>query len=83
MNATNHRDLIAWQEGINLVILSYRETDGFPRDELYGLTSQIRKSAASVPANIAEGAEGIRLENCSSLSGTPAAPGQSSTPISK
>jgi four helix bundle protein len=56
MNATSHRDLLAWQEGIKLVILTYRETAAFPREELYGLTSQIRKSAASVPANIAEGA---------------------------
>ena len=52
----NHRRLLAWQEGIKLVVLVYRETAGFPREELYGLTSQIRKSAGSIPANLAEGA---------------------------
>jgi four helix bundle protein len=52
----NHRDLLVWQEAIKLVVLIYRETAGFPREELYGLTAQVRKSAGSIPANIAEGA---------------------------
>jgi four helix bundle protein len=51
----SHRDLIAWQKSMDLVVLVYKATDGFPRHELYGLTSQIRRSASSVPANIAEG----------------------------
>ena len=52
----NHRKLIAWQEAIRLVELIYRETASFPREEVYGLTSQLRRSAVSIPANIAEGA---------------------------
>ena len=46
----------AWQEGIGLVKAVYEATQSFPVDERYGLTSQIRRSAVSIPANIAEGA---------------------------
>jgi four helix bundle protein len=53
---SDHRKLLAWQEGIRLVNLVYRETSGFPRSEIFGLTSQMRRSAVSIPANIAEGA---------------------------
>ena len=52
----NHRELLVWQESVNLAVLAYRVTDAFPRTEIYGLTSQIRRAAASVAANIAEGA---------------------------
>jgi four helix bundle protein len=55
-NGADHRKLIAWQEAINLVELVYRETSTFPRDELFGLMAQMRRSAVSIPANIAEGA---------------------------
>jgi four helix bundle protein len=51
-----HRKLFAWQEAIKHVKLVYRETASFPRDEIFGLTSQLRRSAVSIPANIAEGA---------------------------
>jgi four helix bundle protein len=51
----SHRDLIAWQKAMDLVVLIYECTAGFPRHELYGLTSQIRRAATSIPANIAEG----------------------------
>jgi len=51
----SHRDLIAWQKSMDLVVLVYKATEGFPRHELYGLTSQIRRAASSIPANIAEG----------------------------
>jgi four helix bundle protein len=51
----SHRDLIAWQKSMDLVVMVYKATEGFPRHELYGLTSQIRRAASSVPANIAEG----------------------------
>ena len=47
---------MAWQEAMALVELVYRETATFPKDELYGLTTQIRRAAISVPSNIAEGA---------------------------
>ena len=52
----NHRKLIAWQEAIRLVELDYRETASFPRQEVFGLVSQLRRSAVSIPSNIAEGA---------------------------
>ena len=51
----NHRDLIVWQKGMDLAVAAYRLTASFPTDERYGMTSQIRRSCASIPANIAEG----------------------------
>lgn len=52
---TSYRDLVVWQEAMDLVVEVYRLAKCFPRDELYGLTSQAKRSASSVPANIAEG----------------------------
>jgi four helix bundle protein len=49
------RDLQVWQRAIQLTVAVYRMTQDFPREELYGLTSQIRRSAVSVASNIAEG----------------------------
>jgi four helix bundle protein len=49
------RDLDVWQRSMDLVVEVYRITRAFPRSELYGLTDQTRRAAASVPANIAEG----------------------------
>jgi four helix bundle protein len=51
----SHRDLLVWQKSMDLAVAAYRLTDNFPVHERYGLTSQIRRSCASVPANIAEG----------------------------
>lgn len=51
----SYRDLVVWQEAMNLAEVTYRLTARFPREEIYGLTSQLRRAAASVPANIAEG----------------------------
>lgn len=48
-------DLLVWQKAHQLVLGVYKVTKKFPKDELYGLVSQIRRSAVSVPANIAEG----------------------------
>ncbi len=49
------RDLEVWLKAHHLTVEVYRVTQAFPRDELYGLTGQIRRSCASIPANIAEG----------------------------
>ena len=51
----NFRDLKVWTKAHQLALDVYRATKSFPREELYGLTSQIRRSAVSVPSNIAEG----------------------------
>ncbi len=51
----SYRDLRVWQESMTLAELCYRLTRAFPKEEMFGLTSQIRRSAASIPANIAEG----------------------------
>ena len=48
-------DLIAWKKSMRFVSEVYRATQGFPREELYGLISQLRRAAVSVPSNIAEG----------------------------
>ena len=48
-------ELIVWQRAHQFVLLVYRITAGFPKDELYGLTSQFRRAAISIAANIAEG----------------------------
>ncbi|MBP8911433.1 MAG: four helix bundle protein [Phycisphaerae bacterium] len=55
MASKNYRDLIAWQKAMELVELVYSETKKFPREEVYALTSQLRRAAVSVPSNIAEG----------------------------
>lgn len=51
----NYKDLIVWRKAHELTLQLYRVTARFPRHELFGLTSQIRRSAASIGANIAEG----------------------------
>jgi four helix bundle protein len=53
--AQSFRDLVVWQRSIQLAAMIYRITSEFPKEEVYGLTSQIRRSAVSVPSNIAEG----------------------------
>ena len=55
MALQSYRDLEVWQRGIDLVELIYKLSAGFPIDERYGLTSQIRRAAVSIPSNIAEG----------------------------
>jgi four helix bundle protein len=51
----SYKDLVAWQKAMDLVTVTYRATAGFPKDELFGLTSQLRRAAVSIPSNIAEG----------------------------
>lgn len=55
MAIQHYRDLIVWQKAIDLVVDVYKLTEKFPRHEQYGLTSQMRRSAVSIPSNIAEG----------------------------
>src|SRR5215469_5048435 len=53
--AASFRELVVWQRSIQLATSIYRLTSAFPKEEMYGLTSQIRRSAVSEPSNIAEG----------------------------
>ena len=50
-----YKELIVWQKSFQLVLLLYKATSHFPKDELYGLTSQIRRAGIAIPSNIAEG----------------------------
>ena len=49
------RDLLVWQKSMELTVAVYRITQSFPREEAFGLTSQLRRSSISIPSNIAEG----------------------------
>jgi four helix bundle protein len=51
----SYRDLVVWQKAIELAVLIYRLSEAFPRSEIYGLSSQMRRAGVSVPSNIAEG----------------------------
>ncbi len=51
----SYKDLIVWQKAMNLVTAAYELTSKFPKEEVYGLTAQMRRAAVSIPSNIAEG----------------------------
>jgi len=51
----SYRDLLVWQQSMNLAVAVYSNTRSWPKEEQYGLTSQVRRCATSIPANIAEG----------------------------
>jgi len=51
----SYKDLLVWQRAMDLVVAVYEVTRVWPKDEIYGLTSQVRRAATSIPANIAEG----------------------------
>ena len=53
--SASYRDLRVWQNAMDLVVSVYQETQGFPKEERYGLTSQMRRASVSIPSNIAEG----------------------------
>ena len=55
MSYPTYRDLKAWQKAMALVAAVYFHTQKFPQEEMYGLTSQMRRAAVSIPSNIAEG----------------------------
>jgi four helix bundle protein len=58
----SHKDLKVWQESMTLVTQIYKVSEDFPKHEIYGLSSQIRRAAVSIPSNISEGA-GRKGEN--------------------
>jgi four helix bundle protein len=51
----SHRELVIWQRSVQLSVALYKLTRSFPREELYGLTNQLRRAGVSIPSNIAEG----------------------------
>lgn len=55
MSIDSYRDLEVWKSGMLLAEQAYRLTKAFPKEEMFGMTSQIRRASASIPANIAEG----------------------------
>lgn len=55
MKLKSYQELIVWQKAMDLVEEVYLASRGFPREEIYGLTSQLRRAAVSIPSNIAEG----------------------------
>ena len=55
MIVKSYRDLLVWQRSMDLVEICYKLASTFPKDEIYGLTSQLRRAVVSIPANIAEG----------------------------
>lgn len=55
VKARSYRDLVIWQRAIQTSVAVYRFTQRFPREEAYGITSQLRRASVSVPSNIAEG----------------------------
>jgi four helix bundle protein len=55
MSLPGYRGVVAWQKSMDLAVSVYRASRGLPDDERYGLTSQMRRAASSIPANIAEG----------------------------
>lgn len=54
-NIKSYKDLLIWQKGIQIVILTYKIAKQFPSEEIYALTSQVKRAAVSIPSNIAEG----------------------------
>jgi four helix bundle protein len=65
----SYRELVVWQRAMELALLAYRLTEQFPKREIYGLASQIRRAGVSVPSNIAEGyGRGSRKEYLQFLS---------------
>jgi four helix bundle protein len=56
VSVKTHKDLDVWKKSMDFITLLYKVTTNFPKDEIYGLTNQMRRAAVSIPSNIAEGA---------------------------
>ena len=54
---STYKDLIVWQKSLELSLLVYKITAQFPKEEIYGLTSQVRRASVSIPSNISEGSK--------------------------
>lgn len=62
---SSFKDLLVWRRGVELAIATYKLTANFPKEEVYGLTSQMRRASVSVPSNIAEGSiRGSKKDFC-------------------
>jgi len=55
MKVESYKNLIVWQKAMDLVVIIYQLTKKFPKEEMYGVTSQMKRAAISIPSNIAEG----------------------------
>lgn len=62
-----YKELIVWQKAVELSTIIYKETTSFPSEERYGLQSQIRRAAVSIPSNIAEGSKRGTIKDCASF----------------
>src|SRR5262247_658080 len=66
-NKKPHRNLVAWQKTMDLAVEIYRTTRHFPKEESYGIISQLRRATVSAPSNIAEGAAGRTVQQFSNF----------------
>jgi four helix bundle protein len=82
-DAMRYRQLIVWQKGMDLVEEVYRVTAGFPRNEVFGMTAQLRRAAYSIPMNVAEGnCRGTRRDYANFVSIATGSAGELDTGIS-
>ncbi|MEK7084266.1 MAG: four helix bundle protein [Patescibacteria group bacterium] len=82
MEIQSYKDLIVWQKSMDLVVAVYELSEQYPKTEMYGLTSQTRRSAVSIPSNIAEGnMRGTRKDYCHFLLNAYASGGELETQI--
>lgn len=66
---TDYKDLIVWQKSMELARIIYRLTSRFPRDEVFGLTNQIRRAVVSIPSNIAKDLAEVLIVSLSTFYG--------------
>jgi four helix bundle protein len=82
ITVNSYKDLIVWQKAMDLVLEIYILTEKFPKEEIYGLVSQMRRATVSIPSNIAEGrSRGYRKEYRQSLLNTYGSGGELETQI--